>query len=196
MTCRVDDIVRVPDECASGDASRLGVDGDRVSSYGYRYLAPVRFTYDAQGPDDKQKLRYSFLSLDRAATPPELVVGEYGRGKQSRRLARFPLEPETMLLHRDEDGRSWPLALDDGGEGHMQGAAVARGNYYVTVSRGPTTPGSVYVGQPGDFRRHRWAAPVGPEDIAYWPSTDMLWSVTEHPGNRWVYAMRRSWFDR
>jgi hypothetical protein len=196
MTCRVDDIVRVPDECASGDASRLGVDGDRVSSYGYRYLAPVRFTYDAQAPGNKEKLRYSFLSLDRAATPPELVVGEYGRGKQSRRLARFPLEPETMLLHRDEDGRSWPLALDDGGEGPMQGAAVARGNYYVTVSRGPTTPGSVYVGRPGAFRRHRWAAPAGPEDITYWPSTDMLWSVTEHPGHRWVYAMRRSWFDR
>lgn len=79
--------------------------------------------------------------------------------------------------------------------GHTQGATVARGDHYLTVSRGPKMPGTVYVGQPGRFRRHRFAAPIGPEDIAYWPSTDTLWSVTEHPRRRWIYAMKRSRFD-
>ena len=32
----------------------------------------------------------------------------------------------------------------------------------------------------------------GPEDIVYWPETDLLWSVSEHPGRRWVFAMNRS----
>ena len=196
MTCRVDDLLRVPDDLASGDESGLGVHGDRVSSYGYRYLLPVRFSYQAHAEEGQERLRYSFLSLDRGATPPELVVGEYARGQQTRRLARFPLDPETSLLDSDDDGRTQPLALDDAGVAQIQGAAVARGQYYLTTSHGPGTPGSVHVGRPGDFRRHRWATPMGPEDIAYWPSTDTFWSLTEHPGRRWVFAMRRAWFDR
>jgi hypothetical protein len=30
------------------------------------------------------------------------------------------------------------------------------------------------------------------EDIARWRSTDRLWSVSEHPGRRRVFAMRRT----
>jgi hypothetical protein len=36
---------------------------------------------------------------------------------------------------------------------------------------------------------------MGPEDIAYWPSTDELWSVSEWPRRRWIFSMKRSWFD-
>ncbi len=52
----------------------------------------------------------------------------------------------------------------------------------------------MYVGRPGAFRTYRWATPMGPEDICWDAATDLLWSVTEHPRRRWVYAMRRSWF--
>ncbi|MCW2792358.1 MAG: hypothetical protein JWO76_1456 [Nocardioides sp.] len=193
MTCHLDDLVRVPDRLA-GDPTRLGVDGGRVSSYGYRYLLPVRFAYRAHAGAADEGLRYSFLSLDRGASPPELVVGEYARHDQTRRLARFALERDSLLLAQDEEGRSRPLVLDDGGVLQTQGAVVADGTYYLTVSRGRSTPGSVHVGRPGALRRHRWAAPMGPEDIAYWPSTDLLWSLTEHPRRRWVFSMRRSWF--
>ena len=84
--------------------------------------------------------------------------------------------------------------VDDGGVVRTQGAAIAHGRWYLTASTGPWVPGSVYVGRPGAFRRHRWATPMGPEDIAWWPSTDLLWSVTEHPRRRWIYAMKRSRF--
>ena len=33
---------------------------------------------------------------------------------------------------------------------------------------------------------------VGPEDIAYWPQRDELWSVSEYPGARYVFAMNRA----
>jgi hypothetical protein len=180
-TCRVDDLMRVP---AAG----------LVESHGYRYVLPVRFSYRAQTDEGLERLRYSFLSLDRDASPPELVVGEYGSDAQTRRLARFQLDPETSFLVAGEDGIARPLVIEDGGVVRTQGAVVARGEWYLTRSTGPRVPGSVYVGQPGDFRRYRWATPMGPEDIAWWPSTDLLWSVTEHPHRRWVYAMKRSRF--
>ncbi|WP_193608871.1 hypothetical protein [Nocardioides lijunqiniae] len=194
MTCRMSDLMRVPDEVA-GERTSFGIEGDRVASFGYRYVLPVRFSYRALADEGQERLRYSFMSLDRAASPPELIAGEYaGRGR-TRRLARFSLDPETTLLATADDGRSTPMTLDEGVY-RMQGAAVARGRYHVTVSRTPHWPGSVFAGTPGDMRRFQFATPMGPEDLAYWPQTDLLWSVTEHPHRRWIFAMRRSWFDR
>ena len=64
----------------------------------------------------------------------------------------------------------------------------------MTTSAGRYRLGSVWSGVPGALRRHRFAIPVGPEDITYWPSTDELWSLSEYPGHRYVFAMRRGWF--
>jgi hypothetical protein len=193
ITCRVDDLLRVPDS-AMGDVRTLALGTDRVSSYGYRYVLPVRFAYRAVTDEGLERLRYSFLSLDRSASPPALVVGEYGSSTQTRRLARFPLDPETLFLAEGEDGVSRPVLIEDGAVVRTQGAAIARDRWYLTRSTGEWVPGSLYAGVPGAFRRYRWATPMGPEDIAWWPSTDLLWSVTEHPRRRWVYAMKRSRF--
>lgn len=181
VTCQLDDIMRVPD----------GHDAEGLDFYGYRYVLPVRFSYEARTDDGHTKLRYSFLSLDRRSDPPQLVVGEYGRGSQTTRLAHFDLDPESMLLATGDDGLSRPLPVHEDGVVQSQGVVVVEGHYYLTTSHGPWVPGSVYVGEPGAYVRHRWAAPMGPEDLAYWPSTDELWSLSEHPGRRWVFAMPR-----
>jgi hypothetical protein len=188
-TCHVDDLLRVPDGQAG---TRLEVEEDRIDALGYRHVLPVRFAYRAATDDGHEKLRYSFLSYDAASTPPQLVAGEYGRGAQTRRLVRYPVDPDTMLLAAGEDGVSRPLMLGDGGLVQAQGAVFAAGQYFVTTSNGPWMPGSVYVGQPGAWSRRRWAVPMGPEDIAYWTSRDELWCQTEHPGRRWVFGIRRS----
>ncbi len=195
MTCRLDDLMRIPDVGGRG-LPRLGIEGDEVASYGYRYVLPVRFGYRAGTLEGHQKMKYSFLSLDRTEDPPTIVAGEYSRGRGADRIARYPLDPETSLLLSGDDGASRPIQLASGGVRSMQGAAYTRGRYHVTVSHGPLVPGSMYVGEPGRLRHFRFATPMGPEDIAYWPSTDLLWSLTEHPRRRWVFAMRRSWFDR
>lgn len=179
MTCHIDDILP-----AAGE----------VESHGHAYVLPVRFSYRADADEGHRKLRYSFLSLDRSAGT-RLVAGEYGRGQQSTRLAHFELDAATALPVTGEDGLSRPTALDDGGVLQMQGAVVAQGRYYVTTSHGPWRPGSVYAGQPGSFSAYRLAVPMGPEDLSYWPSTDRLWSVSEHPCRRWIFSMRRAWFD-
>jgi hypothetical protein len=198
VTCRLDDILRLPDHDTAAELThdRFGVDDGRLATYGYRYVLPVRFTYRAVTSEGLERLRYSFLSLDRRSDPPQLVAGEYGNSRQTRRLARFPLDPATLFLATGDDGVSRPLVVDDEGAVRTQGAAIVDGTWYLTASTGPRVPGSVYVGQPGTWRRFRWATPMGPEDVAWWPSTDLLWSVTEHPRRRWVYCMRRGFFDR
>lgn len=189
---RLDDIVRVP---ASGDHSSLGLSSSgELHSFGYEYLLPVRFTYDGLADEGVDPLRYSFLSLDRSTSPHHLVAGEYGRGSMSTRLVRYELDPATSLLSTRSDGRASPTAVSADGVRGMQGATVVDGTYYVTTSAGPHGHGSLYVGEPGAFRRHARVLPIGPEDIAYWPSRDELWSLTEYPSRRYVYAMNRADF--
>ena len=195
VTCRVDDVMYVPDLRGSRAWDRLGVIGEQVASYGYRYVLPVRFSYRAYADEGHTPLRYSFLSLDRGGERPVLVAGEYGQTGQTTRLARYHLEPDTLMLQTGEDGYSRPIGIDERGVVRMQGASIVDGRYHVTVSHGPWKPGSVYVGHPGAFVEHRLATPMGPEDIAYWPSTDRFWSVSEHPHRRWVFSMKRSRFD-
>ncbi|SEB51308.1 hypothetical protein SAMN04489844_0359 [Nocardioides exalbidus] len=194
VTARVDDIMRVAGDDDHPD--ELGIDGTSLYSFGHRYVLPVRFTYQAFTDDGHEKLRYSFMSLDRRSDPPGLIAGEYALGATATtRLARYRLDPATWQLAVGDDGFSRPLAVDDGGVRQMQGAVIASGRYHVTVSHGPWTPGSMYAGEPGSMKRHRWALPMGPEDLSYWPSTDRLWSLTEHPRRRWIVSMDRAWFD-
>ena len=196
ITCQVDDLMRVPDVRGHGAWDRLGlVSGGQVASYGYRYVLPVRFSYKAYADDGTTRLRYSFLSLDRGGETPAIVAGEYGQTGQTTRLARYELEPDTLMLATGDDGYARPMAFDEGGVVRMQGASIVGGRYHVTVSHGPWKPGSMYVGTPGNLEEHRFATPMGPEDIAYWPSTDRFWSVSEHPHRRWVFSMKRSYFD-
>ncbi len=197
-TFHLDDIMRVGSEGSLGAAGSAGSGGDRnrlgvgAGSFGYRYLLPVRFTYDAFADDGHEPLRYSFLSLDRGSAEPRLIAGEYGRRGRTTRLVDFPIEPSTSLLQVSEDGHAQPLSLSGEGIEGMQGATVVGDRWYVTTSAGPYVRGSLYVGRPGAFRRRARVLPVGVEDIAYWPSRDELWSLSEYPGRRFVFAMDRS----
>ena len=188
-----DDIMRV---VANGDPQQVGVrDNGRVDSFGYRYVLPVRFTYDALADDGLEKLRYSFLALDRSMSPHHLVAGEHGDREMTRRLVSYELDPESFLIREHQDGHARPLSMHEAGIRAMQGAAVVGGTYYVTTSAGRFRRGSLWVGRPGDFKRFARALPIGPEDITYWPSTGQLWSLTEYPGRRYVFAMDRADFD-
>lgn len=190
-TCRVADLLHLPDGLGVADPRRLGVSDDEVSAYGYRYVLPVRFAYRAETDQGVPKLRYSFLSLDLAGTPPVLITGEFGRGGQTTRIAQFPLDRSSLLPDTHEDGRSFPNEVADGALYGMQGISRVDGTYFASVSHGPALPGTVYVGQPGRFRARRAAMPMGPEDVSFEPHTDRLWSLSEYPHRRWIYAMDR-----
>jgi hypothetical protein len=191
VSCRLADLMRVP---AGGHPDRIGVEDDVVHAFGYRYVLPVRFGYEAVTGAGLEQLRYSFMSLDRSTSPHELVAGEYGSGTMTTRLVRYEIDPGTSLLRTDEAGTSRPLTLEERGIGHTQGATTVGGRWYLTTSAGRYRLGSVWTGTPGDLKRSRFAVPVGVEDVTYWPSTDQLWSLSEYPGHRYVFAMDRSYF--
>jgi hypothetical protein len=102
------------------------------------------------------------------------------------------MDPSTGLLRTSKEGHARPLSLPMQGLEGMQGATVVGDRWYVTTSAGRYLRGSLYVGRPGAFRRRARVLPVGVEDIAYWPSRDELWSLSEYPGRRYVFAMDRA----
>ncbi len=143
-SARVDDVVEVPA-------------GRRAETFGHRWVLPVRRGHAAGSGEGVEPLRYSFLSVDASpaspaspaapGTGPELVVGEYARGRRTRRLARFALTPEGAPVVGD-DGRARPLSVHDSGVAGMQGAVVSRGRWHVTTSHGPWTPGTLVTAPP------------------------------------------------
>ncbi len=179
--CRVDDVLRVD---GSGAAS----------TFGYRYVLPTwrRYRTRPGGEDGDRALRFSFIDRDEATG--RLLLGEYASGDGPRRLAQVVTDPGSPLPAVDVEGRADVLDVADGVRS-MQGVTLAHGVHHVTTSHGRFTRGSVWTGRPGALRRHRAATPMGPEDLTYTAETDELWTVSEHPGARWLVTMRRAWFE-
>ena len=134
------------------------------------YLLPVRLP---AGAAREARFRFSFVGLDERERPPRLVVGEYGNRRETRRLAHVALCRAA--------GRGGGLLDRDATRGPRAPRAWPRRWHCPTASHGPWKPGSVWSGPAGRLREHRRAPPMGPEDLAYDPETDRLWTVTEHP---------------
>ena len=103
------------------------------------------------------------------------MAGEYRNGTDDARLLRAELGGSITEVH--------------GGPERMQGACVVDGIWYVTTSNGPLRAGDLWVGRPGALVRRAGVLPPGPEDLAHEPGSRRLWSVSEHPGSRWIYAI-------
>jgi hypothetical protein len=141
-----------------------------------RAVLPQRERWAADEAD-ADRLRFSFVSLDRSREPGSLLAGEYLRDDPAGRLVSLRLDDaEAAISHGP-------------GLVRMQGATVVDDRWFVTTSEGIRTRGDLWVGGPTDLTRHRGVLPPGPEDIAHEPGTRILWSLSEHPGRRWVFAI-------
>jgi hypothetical protein len=140
------------------------------------FVLPMRERLAATPDEGAEPFRFSFVSTVPGRRD-EVLVGEYGNSRQSRRIAHVPVD-------------GGPATVVDGGAPRAQGVALADGRYYMSASHGPRMPGSLWVGRPGRLRERRWALPMGPEDLAHSAADDRLWTVTEHPRRRWVVSMR------
>ena len=152
--------------------------------FGYRHVLPefARFS----PPDDvaEGRMRYSFISRETGGDVPtgddelRLVAGEYGT-HDGHRLARMRITRDRSVV----DEAHVP------GIPHMQGAVFHDGTWFVTASRGDKRGGDLWVGSPGNMTRHEAVLPAGPEDLAVWPERRQLWSLSEYPGRRWMFAL-------
>ena len=187
----IDDIVPVTGTDRPEALGELPTGG--LAGYGHRYVLPLRLLHSSSAPEGVTEVRYSFLSLTREDGTPQLLAGEYGRGDMTTRLLRYDLDPATMLLCSDPAGVARPSFLHDAGVPRMQGAVGVDGRLHVTTSAGRRR-GSLWAGEPGRLQRFAATLPPGPEDICYWPSRDQLWSLTEYPRARMVFALDRARF--
>lgn len=191
----IDDIVKLPKGADLG----LGFPAD--------YVLPLRSRYKARTPQGHPRMRYSFVSLSRSGTDFELVCGEYGQQGETTRLISFDFDGDTGLLKTDpletgsgtgeaaqepaQEAISVPTVFELGGVQKMQGAVRVDGEFYITQSRNRIQRGNLWRGDPGSLTISPCALPAGPEDICHWPSTDQLWSVSEHPLQRYVFCVNR-----
>lgn len=162
--------------------------------YDQRYLLPQAASFGPVEPDARERMRYSFISHETSsAREPErerdredesepeslrLVAGEFGPAEK-RRLARLTLSDASAAV----DEHHVP------GIPNMQGAVLHDGEWFVSASRGDKRGGDLWVGPTGDLVRHELVFPPGPEDLAVWPERRQLWSLTEFPGKRWMFAL-------
>ena len=153
-------------------------------TFGYRHVLPERARFVPPHIRAPERMRYSFISHetggDVAATEHELrlVTGEYG-AHDHHRLARL----------RVSDSRSIIDTSHIPGIPQMQGAVLHDGTWFVSASRGDKRAGDLWVGTPGNMTRHAGVLPAGPEDLAVWPERGQLWSLSEYPARRWMFAL-------
>jgi hypothetical protein len=148
--------------------------------FGYRHVLPQRSAERAMGGVGDERMRYSFVSVERAGVglPARLVVGEYGDHEHGR-LTRIELSAAGAGL----------VEFHGPGIPRMQGAAVIGDRWFVSASNG-IHPGDLWTGSPDrGWTKHPGALPPGPEDLAVSDDGERLWCVSEYPGRRWVFQL-------
>jgi hypothetical protein len=181
---------------STGDKSKIGRPSDgSYHAHDYAYALPQALTFATSTIGGYPDLRYSAVSLDRTSSPQSVIVPEYDADGTGTRVVRYPIDESTLLLKPSDDG------YVHGNEAYrvdipsMQGATAIAGKFYVSSSRGKSRQGSVYMfTRTSGPTEHPRALPRGPEDLAYWPSKDQLWTLAEHPGNRSVLAIKPVFF--
>lgn len=188
----MNDLMRV----SVGDNTAIGRQPDgRYMAHNYLYVLPQQAHYQPSTTGGEPRLRYSQVALDRTTSPDSLLVSEYGNPGGDTRLARFELDASSAHIAEDTDGYAradWAYTV---GIRSMQGAVSVNGKYHIHRSNGASTRGDVFIWRPGNYAtQHTGAVPIGPEDLSYWPQYGQIWSQTEYPGKRYVYASREaSW---
>lgn len=195
------------------DGDRVGRHGDTYYGFGYRYVMPqVDAWVNDAGPDNdgdgecenSGAPKFSYVSVDRSATPHQLVTGEYCRAPADEtdddaygRVATWPLDAGSGRPQPDADGVWRASSAHRLPRPNIQGAVSHDGTWFLSRSRGEDDNGhfveAAASGSPTgtlSATATRWGG-IGVEDLSYWPSQDAIWTVTEHPGRRAIYSCPR-----
>jgi hypothetical protein len=169
-----------------GDDDKIGLRNGGYHAFGYRYVMPQVDAWSVTG-----SALFSFAAVDRSMTPHMLVSGEYVDPAQAPgkvgRVARWPLAADGTLVAGTDglasaaDAFTLPVAK-------IQGAVSYKGRWYLSQAASAAKNGSLVVapaGKPAQVRKF----PIGPEDLTCWSERNQLWSLTEFPGRRVLFAV-------
>lgn len=160
--------------------------GGKYAAASYKYVLPQVSAYQQPGGSD---LVFSFVSVDRASSPQSLVTGEYRQGKPGGRLVRWPLDAPSDRLAGGADVRASGAYVMP--QTNVQGALSAAGRVFLSASAGAKGNGTLTSDIPGQpSRAYAWG--YGAEDLTYSPLSGRIYSLTEHPNRRAVYAVPAS----
>ncbi|WP_447040511.1 hypothetical protein [Streptomyces sp. DSM 118878] len=166
--------------------------GDAGDYYGYnyKYVLPQIAAYDNAG----RRFRYSAVSVDRTGSAHTMVASEYVPNERTRpKVLRLPLTelstaPDELVgtdvrtITRRRGGRTV-------GQRSIQGAVSVDDTYYLSVSAGDAR-GTLRSWKPGATSpTHRSNLSVGPEDLSYDKTENVLWTCGEYESFRYVYAV-------
>ena len=175
----------------NNDIAGLQPDGS-YHAFDYKYVVPQVFSYQ-QSTDGADPLRFSFAGGDRTSDPDSIVAGEYDADGTGTRLVRYPLDESSNLFSESSDG------LVHASEAHtvdvqsMQGVVSIDGRFFISSSAGSSTRGNLVTLEPGGSPEwNEGVYPPGPEDFAYESDGDQIWTNTEYPGGRAVFAFDAS----
>lgn len=167
-------------------ATAFGCGEGACSAANYKYVIPEVGKYQIASAC---KPLFSFVSLDRKSDPPALVSGEYCSttacaGPLASRVYRWPLDPKTGLLRSKT---TFPTEAFLTSHKQVQGAAAVDGTYYLSSSAPPAGAGEIYRVAGNKSATSRWSD--SPEDLMVDHGSGWLWSLSEAPNARAVFAV-------
>jgi hypothetical protein len=192
VAIRVFDMSRILQLTDSSAA--IGRTGSGWAAYGYQYAMPEigHYVYAAGTctmDNNTGTPCFSSFSLDRSTTPDSLVAAEYFSDGTGSRLFRYPFATNYLLATTAPATEAYRS-----GVANAQGVLSYHGRWYVSHSSATshgqlwrlttTAAGATKTCSGGSMC---WA--LHPEALSYWSSQGLVWSVTEAPGQRAIFAV-------
>ncbi len=171
----------------STDAGTFGCTDGTCRAATYKYVLPQVGKYQITSAC---KPIFSFVSLDRKSDPPSLVSGEYCSstacsGPYASRVYRWPLDAKTGLLRSK---MTFPTEAFLTSHTQVQGAASVDGTFYLSSSAPAGGGGEIYRVAGSKSATSRWSDT--PEDLMVDHGNGWLWSLSEAPKERAVFAAK------
>lgn len=197
---------------ATGDILQVNDGADTIgrtpngwAAYGYQYIMPqigyYRYTSGNCTMANNTGIPcFSSISLDRSTAPDSLVASEYFDDGQGSRLFRydfgsgFLLEGSASATRRVTANQAYRS-----GVANAQGVLSYNGRWYVAHSSS-TWHGQLWRLTPGATGASKTCSTPGttsmvlcwalhPQALTYWYSTGMVWSSSEAPNERAIFAV-------
>lgn len=168
--------------------------------YGHAYVLPQSVAYLSSTVDEVAPLRYSCCGLDRSGRTPSIVVAEYNVEGEDQtgagaRVVRFPLDCDGPTFAVARDGQVHGTEAYQVFVRSVQGGVAHGGRFFLSRSNGASNySGLVTFTADAAPVLASESMPIGTEDLSYWPGRDEVWTLCEHPGKRYVLAVRASAF--